>query len=119
MTQCEKQTCETLRLLRASKGMSIKELGERTGLSCNTIYCIENQKKAPSLKIMKKYETFFSVSPGFHPLLCRERKFSLSKLQPKAIVSLTRIFFFSIKNGSLAWLPFLFVSRPKFFFISF
>ena len=95
MTQCEKQTCETLRLLRASKGMSIKELGERTGLSCNTIYCIENQKKAPSLKNMKKYETFFSVSPG--SILCFAENVNFHSLNYSQRLSLVLQEFFSFQ----------------------
>lgn len=61
MTKQEEQLCETLLLLRQSNGLSVKELSRMTGLSCNTIYCLEKKKKVPSLKIIKKYESLFGV----------------------------------------------------------
>ena len=58
----EKTIGQHLRALRAREGITIKELGTRTGLSQAMLSRIENGAASPSLKTLKTLARVFSVS---------------------------------------------------------
>ena len=58
----EKTIGQHLRALRTREGITIKELGARTGLSQAMLSRIENGAASPSLKTLKTLARVFSVS---------------------------------------------------------
>lgn len=54
-----------IRELRAEKGVTLKELGEKTGLAPNTISQYETGNREPKLKTWQKLADYFGVSVGY------------------------------------------------------
>lgn len=56
---------QRLKELRAAKGITQKELGQQTGLSCGTIVGYENSMREPNSRSMAKLENYFNVSGAY------------------------------------------------------
>lgn len=56
---------ERLKELRKSKGLSQKQLAEKTGISVHTINSYESGRRDPNTKNLQILQDFFQVSQGF------------------------------------------------------
>lgn len=56
---------ERLKELRKSKGLSQKQLAEKTGISVHTINSYESGRRDPNTKNLQVLQDFFQVSQGF------------------------------------------------------
>lgn len=56
---------ERLKELRKSKGLSQKQLAEKTGISVHTINSYESGRRDPNTKNVQILQDFFQVSQGF------------------------------------------------------
>jgi len=51
---------------RAERGWSRKELAEKAGVAFNTVYAIESEKRAPSLRVASKLATALGLLAWLH-----------------------------------------------------
>ena len=56
---------ERLKELRKSKGLSQKQLAEKTGISVHTINSYESGRRDPNTKNLQILQDFFQISQGF------------------------------------------------------
>lgn len=72
---------ETLRYLRVFNDLTMMELGEKLSLSQSYISEIESGKKQPTLQVIEKYATYFSMKPStimlFSEALDRDKEHSM------------------------------------------
>ena len=103
-----------LKQLRHEKGLTQKELADKTGLSLPAIINYENSLRSPNAKAMAALEQFFGVtaaellsSNGKPPLKAIVRRIKKNPPKPtssgKDILFVTKVNRYGITRGSTCW----------------
>lgn len=82
---------EKIRELRIAKNISQVELGRLLGVTKQSVSNWENNNILPSIEMLRKLATFFSVSADFLLDLNETRSLDVSGLSEKQIVHLQEI----------------------------